>query len=146
MLVLLLPASESSCLWSLHCKWVQSQCSLWPPLGGIYPTPPPLLKLESVRGWRTEVNETAPRRGESAGEKCSCVRACACVSVRVTVSAHGGGRREEGGEFESEEEGGTCGRETETNDCEHQTTQISTQSQRYRKEDQQNLCACTGMK
>lgn len=25
LLVLLLPASESSCLWSLHCKWIQSQ-------------------------------------------------------------------------------------------------------------------------
>lgn len=53
---------------------------------------PPCLKLESVRGWRTEVNETAPRREECAGEKCLCVRARARarVSVRVTVSEEGG--------------------------------------------------------
>lgn len=36
---------------------------------------PPCSKLESVRGWRTEVNETATRRGEQhAGEKCLCTR------------------------------------------------------------------------
>lgn len=103
---------------------------------------PPRLKLESVRGWRTEVNETAPRRGECAGETCLCVCACACVSVRVTVSEEGGGM-----EFESEEKGRGLCRETEANDYEHQTTQISTQSQRYRKEDQRNRRACMkGMK
>lgn len=65
------------------------------------PAPPPSCsKLESVRGWRTEVNETAEQdgEGERAGERereRGRARVCAkCESV--TVSAHteeGGGRR-----------------------------------------------------
>lgn len=65
-------------------------------------------------------------------------RLCACVQERAgeregeRESTDGGGknrRRKEG------RGGGLCS-ETETNDHEHETTHISTQSQRYRKEDQ----------
>lgn len=65
-------------------------------------------------------------------------RLCACVQERASERATGrervnGWRREE-----SAEKGGGGGlrSETETNDHEHPTTHISTQSQRYRKEDQ----------
>lgn len=54
------------------------------------------------------MNETAPRRGECAGETCLCACARAFQSVRVTMSAHGGGR-------EPEERGGICaGRQRQT--------------------------------
>lgn len=46
--------------------------------------------------------------GECAGETCLCACARACKSVRVTMSAHGGGR-------EPEERGGICaGRQRKT--------------------------------
>ena len=93
----------------------------------IPPRPPSLpWSWESVRGWRTGVNETAPRRGEGAGESVSvCAHAgvCECESDCV-----GGGR-----DLCTEREREALGL--------HQTTQISTQSQRYRKEDQQkSMC------
>lgn len=66
---------------------------------------PPCSKLESVRGWRTEVNETAPRRGRGV---CG-GRECLCASVRVTVSEEGGGRgRDCGCEEKGGREGGIC--------------------------------------
>lgn len=61
----------------------------------IYNPAPPCSKLESVRGWRTEVNETAPRRGgrEGGGEGVVCGgEVFVCARASASVSAHGGGR------------------------------------------------------
>lgn len=53
---------------------------------------PPCSKLESVRGWRTEVNETAPRRGGRGGGVVCGGEVFVCARAGASVSAHGGGR------------------------------------------------------
>lgn len=97
MLVLLLPASESSCLWSLHCKWVQSECSLWPALGCIYPTPPPLLQV-GVCAWMEYWSEwdSTKTGGVCGGDVFVCVRACVpkCESDYVSARRREGAWRE----------------------------------------------------
>lgn len=100
MLVILLPASESSCLWFALQVGFQSECSVWPVPGGIYPTPPPPLLASSwsqcVDGARrTEWDSTKTgggRGGVSVRGRRVCVRARAwkCESDCVR-----GGRREE---------------------------------------------------
>lgn len=72
-------------------------------------------------------------------------RLCACAQERASEreggregereSTDGGGKNQRRKEGRGGGGGGLCS-ETETNDHEHQTTHISTQSQRYRKEDQ----------
>lgn len=98
MLVLLLPASESSCLWSLHCKWVQSQWSLWPPLGGIYPTPPPLLQV-GVSAWMAYWSEwdSTNTGGVCGGEVFVCARMCVCKCESDCVSSRRRGVGMQGG-------------------------------------------------
>lgn len=64
-----------------------------------------------------------------------CVRAGASGRARGRERVNGW-RREESAEKGREGRGGGLCSETETNDHEHETTHISTQSQRYRKEDQ----------
>lgn len=108
---------------------------------------PPLLKLEFVRGWRTKLNETASIREGGGDEYCAGeTRLCACAQEWVSERERERERVNAWRTEESAEKGGGLRSETETNDHEHQTTHILTQSQRYRKEDQRAgtaVHACT---